>query len=165
MVRTPTLGVAGVIRFENKVLIGQRGVDCKASAGLWSFPGGRVEDGELAADAMIRELKEETNLDVQHIYGATKPCSTTHPFAVTDHLSDDYGGKKHNHITLWYNMSLTEEAIKAGKTTAINCEPTKCEGWYWMTWKEIEGLPNINDPEHHQYLWVPLKMLRWAVNS
>jgi mutator protein MutT len=165
MVRTPTLGVAGVIRFENKVLIGQRGVECTNGAGLWEFPGGRVEDGEVAADAIIREIEEETGLAVQHIEGAKKPDGTIHPFDTADHSSAAYGKYRLNHLTLWYYLVLTEEAITGGKTTASVREPPKCNGWHWMTWKEIEGLPNINDPEHHQSKWVQLKTLKFVMNT
>lgn len=41
---------------------------CRANEpgrGLWSVPGGRVEPGETAAAAVVREVREETGLDVQ----------------------------------------------------------------------------------------------------
>ncbi len=59
--------VAGVIRNkENKILIAQRGFH-KAHGGMWEFAGGRVEDGETFEDAIIREMKEELEIDVKPI--------------------------------------------------------------------------------------------------
>lgn len=43
---------------DNRVLIAQR-PQGKAMAGLWEFPGGKIEPGESPEDCLIRELSEE----------------------------------------------------------------------------------------------------------
>jgi ADP-ribose pyrophosphatase YjhB (NUDIX family) len=45
-----------------RLLMVQRGHD--PHRGLWSLPGGRIEDGESARQAVVREVREETGLDV-----------------------------------------------------------------------------------------------------
>src|SRR5689334_15758984 len=60
----PTLIAIAVVECDGRFLIGQRppGVPL---AGLWEFPGGKVESGETAETAAIRECREETGLRVQ----------------------------------------------------------------------------------------------------
>ncbi|MBY0562773.1 MAG: NUDIX hydrolase [Hyphomonadaceae bacterium] len=61
--RTPTPGV-GVVCFRNdQVLLVKRGQP--PLEGRWSLPGGRIEWGERAADAALRELKEETSCEAE----------------------------------------------------------------------------------------------------
>lgn len=63
--RMPVAAV-GVVCFRNSdVLLVRRGNP--PLAGQWSLPGGRIEWGERAADAALRELKEETSCDANMI--------------------------------------------------------------------------------------------------
>ena len=48
---------------DGRVLVAQR-PEGKAMAGLWEFPGGKVEPHETPEAALIRELKEELSIDV-----------------------------------------------------------------------------------------------------
>ena len=61
---TPQYHIAvGVVFKKERVLITRRKAD-GLLGGLWEFPGGRINDGESAQAACIREIKEEVNLDV-----------------------------------------------------------------------------------------------------
>tara|TARA_B110000037_G_C17007272_1_gene459780 strand:+ start:454 stop:852 length:399 start_codon:yes stop_codon:yes gene_type:complete len=53
---------AALIDRDGRVLLAQRPPN-KSMAGLWEFPGGKVEDGENPEDALIRELNEELGID------------------------------------------------------------------------------------------------------
>ena len=55
--------VAAVVFDRGKLLCSQR-PEGKAHAGLWEFPGGKLEKGETAAQALVRELAEELNYRV-----------------------------------------------------------------------------------------------------
>ena len=57
--------VTGAIIYEeNKFLICRRGPNEKA-AGLWEFPGGKLEINESLEDCVLRELKEELDIDAE----------------------------------------------------------------------------------------------------
>jgi 8-oxo-dGTP diphosphatase len=70
-----TLVVAcALIDADKRVLIAQR-PEGKSMAGLWEFPGGKVEPGERPETTLIRELKEEIGIDV------SEPCLAPLTFA------------------------------------------------------------------------------------
>ena len=59
------LTVRGIIRnSDGEILIVKRHPKSKTDPEMWELPGGKVEKGEHFADALVREIKEETNLDV-----------------------------------------------------------------------------------------------------
>jgi 8-oxo-dGTP diphosphatase len=51
-----------LIDVDGRVLLAQR-PEGKPMAGLWEFPGGKIQDGENPEAALIRELKEELDID------------------------------------------------------------------------------------------------------
>ena len=55
---------AALVDADRRVLIAQR-PEGKAMAGLWEFPGGKVEPGETPEAALIRELEEELGVTTQ----------------------------------------------------------------------------------------------------
>ncbi len=59
----PIVGVAGVVCLGGRVLLIRRRFE--PMAGRWSLPGGALETGETLAEGLVREMKEETGLDVE----------------------------------------------------------------------------------------------------
>jgi 8-oxo-dGTP diphosphatase len=53
-----------ILNQEGQVLLARRPAG-KHLAGLWEFPGGKIEPGELPAQALVRELEEELSLEVK----------------------------------------------------------------------------------------------------
>ncbi len=59
----PVVGVGAIAVREGSLLMVRRGKD--PGRGLWSLPGGHVEGGEYLAQALVREVREETGLEVE----------------------------------------------------------------------------------------------------
>lgn len=62
MKRLLLVSAVALIDADGRVLLAQR-PEGKSLAGLWEFPGGKVEPGETPETALIRELKEELDID------------------------------------------------------------------------------------------------------
>ncbi|WP_297430143.1 (deoxy)nucleoside triphosphate pyrophosphohydrolase [Clostridium sp.] len=55
--------VAAIIKHDNKILATRRGYGDFEN--MWEFPGGKIETGETREEALIREIKEELELDIE----------------------------------------------------------------------------------------------------
>lgn len=73
-VRLLVVAACALVDVDGRILV-QKRPEGKPMAGLWEFPGGKVEDGERPEDALIRELREELGLAV------TAPCLAPLTFA------------------------------------------------------------------------------------
>lgn len=111
----PRIGVACVVQYEGKVLLGKR--KGAHSAGCWGFPGGHLEFKESVESCAKRELQEETGLI---------PLSVQQGPWVENVMEED---QKH-YITIFVLIDQF-----AGKPALL--EPNKCEGWEWFSWKTL----------------------------
>jgi len=75
------VAAAAMVDVDGRVLIAKR-PQGKQLAGLWEFPGGKVEAGETPEECLIRELEEELGVKVTH------PCLA--PFVFTSHSYDSF---------------------------------------------------------------------------
>ncbi len=84
----PFAGVGAIIIREGKILLVKRGSE--PGKNKWSIPGGIVELGEKVKNTVIREVKEETNLDIE-----------VHSLIdVVDNLVPDEKGRWHFHFII-----------------------------------------------------------------
>lgn len=75
------VSAVALIDVDGRVLLAQR-PEGKSMAGLWEFPGGKVEEGETPENALIRELQEELGIDTW--------ASCLAPLTFASHSYDDF---------------------------------------------------------------------------
>jgi 8-oxo-dGTP diphosphatase len=108
---------AALVDASGRVLIAQRPAG-KSLAGLWEFPGGKVEPGESPEEALVRELKEE--LDV----AASADALT--PFAFASHGYPDF--------SLLMPLYLLRDWVGAPR-------PVEAQALAWARPSELTGYP------------------------
>lgn len=75
------VAACALIDADGRVLLTQR-PEGKALAGLWEFPGGKVEQGETPEEALIRELREELGIETK--------VACLAPLTFASHTYDDF---------------------------------------------------------------------------
>ena len=79
--KTVLVSAVALIDSDGRVLLAQR-PEGKSMAGLWEFPGGKVEQGETPEVALIRELHEELDIDTW--------ASCLAPLTFASHTYEDF---------------------------------------------------------------------------
>lgn len=80
-VRTLLVAAVALVDVDHRVLLAERPAG-KNLAGLWEFPGGKVDPGETPEAALVRELDEELGIDI------TESCLA--PFTFASHIYEDF---------------------------------------------------------------------------
>ncbi|BDD63585.1 hypothetical protein MPDQ_004240 [Monascus purpureus] len=101
-----------------RFLIGKR--KNSHGSGTYALPGGHLEFGETPEACAVREVKEETGLDVHNVRFLT---------ATNDYMAAD---NKH-YVTLF----MVCERVQPEQEAEV-LEPEKCEGWEWISWAQLQ---------------------------
>jgi 8-oxo-dGTP diphosphatase len=116
--KQPVLGVGAVIICNGKILLEKRKYE--PGKGKWSIPGGLVELGESVEQTVIREVKEETGLEVE------KP---EHVDIVDNVIRDEDDEIKYHFVILEYFVKLKGGVLKAA---------SDAEELRWVMLDEVE---------------------------
>jgi mutator protein MutT len=98
----PVVGVGAIIVCDGKLLLEKR--KNEPGKGKWSIPGGLVELGENVEQTVVREVKEETGLEVE------KP---EHIDVVDNVVRDEDGKVKYHFVIIDYFVKLKGGTVKA----------------------------------------------------
>ena len=112
----PKLVTVVVVQFGKKLLLGQRNID--PAKGQWSFFSGYMDRGEKVEEAAVREVKEETNLDV-HL----------------EELIGIYSERGNPHVVIAYRASILNNDIRA-----LTAQPDEVSELAFFALEEIPPL-------------------------
>jgi 8-oxo-dGTP diphosphatase len=120
----PGVGVTVLVFSKEKinyVLMGKR--LNKTGYGMYAFPGGHVEFGESFIQTAIREVKEETKLDIENV----------ELIKILNCI--DKVNNYHYIVPVLKGYSKDDKLLQ-------NMEPNKCEGWKWYNWNNKSTFPS-----------------------
>jgi 8-oxo-dGTP diphosphatase len=107
--------------------------------GLWLYPGGHVDPNEDPAQSAVREVREETGIDIEIVTEArfhhSAVASHPTPFAVIEMPVTDAKVGEHRHIDMVY--------VCRALTTELAHQPTEVSGCAWVP---VDGVVKLNTP-------------------
>jgi ADP-ribose pyrophosphatase YjhB (NUDIX family) len=99
----PLIGVGALILKRDRILMAQRGK--QPLMGWWSLPGGALETGEALADAVRREVREETGLEI-------RPLGVLEIFERI--MRDASGAPEYHYVLIDYMCRVVGGTLAAG---------------------------------------------------
>jgi 8-oxo-dGTP diphosphatase len=116
-----------------RFLITRRALDKHWAAGAWEIPGGGVSAGETPEQAIVREIREETGLDV-----SGQPATPVYRYENVDLDSgDNYFG-----FFFHFHLDITEDDVTLQTEEAIDCK--------LATWEDIKQIHAADQVLHFE---------------
>ncbi|MFY9588388.1 MAG: NUDIX hydrolase [Actinomycetota bacterium] len=103
MTTNPAIAVGAIVVDKGALLLVKR--DREPARGEWSLPGGRVEVGETLREALVREVREETGIDVD-VDGLIGVAERV--------VRDDDGDITYHYVILDYVCAPRSDSLKPG---------------------------------------------------
>lgn len=97
------IGIGALIFRRDRILMAQRGKE--PLKGYWSLPGGALEIGELLADGIRREVREETGLEI-------RPLRVLEIFERI--IRDSHGAPEYHYVLIDYVCRIVGGELRAG---------------------------------------------------
>ena len=107
MTTSPAIAVGAIVIDKGALLLVKR--DREPARGEWSLPGGRVEVGETLREALVREVREETGIDVD-VDGLIGVAERV--------VRDDDGDIAYHYVILDYVCQARTHTLKPGDDAA-----------------------------------------------
>ncbi|MBC8131114.1 MAG: 8-oxo-dGTP diphosphatase MutT [Rhizobiaceae bacterium] len=111
------VAACALVDADGRVLVAER-PEGKAMAGLWEFPGGKVEPGETPEETLVRELEEEVGI-------TTKPACLA-PLTFASHAYQDF------HLLMPLYVCRRFEGI---------AQPREGQRLRWLRPKDLRDIP------------------------
>lgn len=103
----PIVACHALIQRDNEILLTQRGSE--PGRGLWSIPGGVVELGETLHEALKREVREETNFEIE----------VGELLGYNDNIIKDVQGRVHFHyVNIFFRAQAKQGEVRAASDVA-----------------------------------------------
>lgn len=117
-----------LIKYDNKYLLCKRSSNAKVAPNIWNIPAGKVKYNEGIEEALIRECKEETNLDVTNV----------------KYLDYNFINKTHKRIVYLYYTEVDD-------ISNLNIDRSEFDDWAWVHVKDLEDYKSLNP---HLINWI-----------
>ncbi len=125
---------------KHRILITRRSLNKKWAAGAWEVPGGGVKHGESSMEALIREVQEETSLDVSGM--VSDP--------IWSYANDDPEGGDNYLVDIYHlHLPISEGSVSLQKSEAID--------WKLASRPEIDEMNQKAEFLHYKRLATALK--------
>ena len=128
MLQTQKIVVAGVLCNKGKFLVLQRNVDESIFPGKWELPSGKVNFGEDPYDALKREIKEETGIDILN----------ANPLTCTHYTIEKEDNKRHTVQIIYLAYADEKSIINIGLSN-------EHKAYKWIFPKELNDLDTFDD--------------------